>query len=283
MDKQTAADCGDSMLNLKEAQEAFTNDSAFMIAYERALETERGEDALVNDPFAKQLAGLKGKELSDSFGAAASVSYKLWPEFHKQWTVVRTKFIDDHLERIIKEVKPKELQLVNLGAGLDTRAFRLDSASKLLVVYEVDMEAINVPKAKIFKALNSVPVCERKLVSADLTVEGALKEELAKAGFEPSRGSIFLAEGLLMYLGKAQKQFIRDISSLSAPSSTLILNFLEGHPDLTKKDLVFELEEGGWKNLVFNMYGDDVLNYGRFEMGYKPSPFFSFVVCVKGE
>jgi hypothetical protein len=65
------------------AREAFTNDSAFMIAYERAIETETEptETRLVNDPFARMLAGDKGQDLSDSFGVTMAPKFGLWPDF----------------------------------------------------------------------------------------------------------------------------------------------------------------------------------------------------------
>ena len=115
--------------SIDEAREAFTNDSAFMIAYERAIETEnRIETPLICDPFARLLTGgggggennnnddnnndnndnCKGKELSDLFGINASKQFNLWPDFHKQWTAVRTKFIDDHICKIINEHKSNQ-------------------------------------------------------------------------------------------------------------------------------------------------------------------------------
>ena len=61
----------------------FTNDSAMMIAYERALESKR-EDALFNDRFASALAGSKGETLSSNFGNMCTVfGFPEWPEFHK--------------------------------------------------------------------------------------------------------------------------------------------------------------------------------------------------------
>ena len=78
----------------------FTNDSAMMIAYERYLESQR-EDALCNDPFGSALAGSKGETLSDNFGNnCAAFGFPEWPEFHKMWTAVRTKFIDSNVERL---------------------------------------------------------------------------------------------------------------------------------------------------------------------------------------
>ena len=49
------------------------------------------------------------------------------------WTVVRTKFIDDLLSTV--HGIP---QMVNLGAGVDTRPYRLDAYKQFRASYEVD-------------------------------------------------------------------------------------------------------------------------------------------------
>ena len=102
----------------------FTNDSAMMIAWERSLETKR-PDALFSDPLAEALAGTKGEELSANFeNMATTFSFPDWPEFHKTWVAVRTRFIDDAVaEHAAGGTLP---QLVNLGAGMDTRPYRLE-------------------------------------------------------------------------------------------------------------------------------------------------------------
>ena len=51
----------------EQAVDNFTNDSAMMIAWERALESRRGEAALFHDPLAEALAGTKGERLSADF------------------------------------------------------------------------------------------------------------------------------------------------------------------------------------------------------------------------
>ena len=63
-----------------------------------------------------------------------------------QWTVVRTKFIDDTLAALLgtagegAAAAPPPRQLVNLGAGLDTRTMRLGSLKGMRNAFEVDME-----------------------------------------------------------------------------------------------------------------------------------------------
>lgn len=286
------------------AREAFTNDSAFMIAYERAIETEKTGSvtdsggsstiALIDDPFARMLAGEKGKELSDSFGISMAPQFGLWPDFHKQWTVVRTKFIDDHITRIVGEAAANEihkpetrlkLQFLNLGAGLDTRSLRLKAMAKIAASYEVDMDAINGPKEDLFEAIGAGCehpfLCKRKIVTANMTKEGELESSLLQSGFDREMPTIVLAEGLIMYLGDKAENFMKDLSRIVVASgSWLILNFIE-YPGLTSDRVRELLEEGGWNDLVFNCFGDEILDYGRFEKSYEPSKAFSFVVCRK--
>ena len=48
------------------------------------------------------LARDKGSTISMP-GVTMASKFGLWPDFHKNWTVVRTKFIDDHIARIVRE------------------------------------------------------------------------------------------------------------------------------------------------------------------------------------
>ena len=71
---------------------SFTNDSAMMIAYERSRETGR-DNALFKDPFAATLSCGKGEALSANFGNMCGMfGLEGWPEFHKTWSAVRTKY-----------------------------------------------------------------------------------------------------------------------------------------------------------------------------------------------
>jgi O-methyltransferase involved in polyketide biosynthesis len=364
---------------IDEAREAFTNDSAFMIAYERAIETENMvETPLICDPFARLLTGrggggkeeednknnnnnnnndiendnvdnnCKGKELSDLFGINASKQFNLWPDFHKQWTAVRTKFIDDHICKIINEHKLNQrkrkskskhnntndddhndndndssIQFVNLGCGLDTRVLRLECMSEISTAYEVDMDVINTPKEALFNAiLNSNSnesvgetgtgaadadadatykfKCPRKVINANLTNDDndGMIQNLISNGFDTQKPTIFLAEGLIMYLGNKSEQFLKDLNTITSSGGGgsnfwLILNFMD-YPNIhhydkanwtsMSRDRIRELlqEEGSWKELKFNMFGDEILNYGRYEnQNYNPTKAFSMVVCRK--
>ena len=272
----------------------FTNDSAMMIAYERSLESSR-DGALLMDPFAHILAGPKGKILSDRFEAGCGqFGLEGWPTFHKTWTAVRTHFIDEHIARSLDGVRT---QVVNLGAGLDTRAYRLESFQSFKGSFEVDMAVVNHEKRQIFEQVlrSPAPKCDVRSVDLDFLDDNqSLRQELSAAGFVAAEPSVFLAEGLIMYLGPTGKlKLIREVSACAAPGSLWLLQFLDPSEGpnaageqakygLTREEAQRHLQEYGWKELQFWKFGDEGLNFGRFPLDqFKPCAAFSFVVAVK--
>merc|ERR1712070_142449 len=277
----------------------FTNDSAMMIAYERHLETCR-PDAMFSDPFAHALAGSKGETLSDGFGAGCvHFGFAEWPEFHKTWTAVRTKFIDDHLAALTRS--GEITQLCNCGAGMDTRAYRLECYKAFSNgSFEVGMEVINANKSQVFELLGGpTPHCSAvHNVSLDfLNEEKTLATELAATPFEAEKPTVFLSEGLVMYLGPVGKlKLLRDVSAVAAVGSILILQFMapdppseavKANPTLLEHALSVEeatgtLSEHGWGEFQFSKFGEEQCSFGRFPVDrFKPSGAFSFVVCTK--
>lgn len=258
----------------------FTNDSAMMIAYERALETER-PDCLFRDPFAKLLQGTKGHGLSEAFeGNCTMFGFTDWPEFHKMWTVVRTKFIDDELLKATSGI----FQLVNVGAGLDTRNFRLDCYKNLKSVFEVDMAVINDAKVKILQKLGATPYCEKsEIVSLDLKdADKSLKTELSAKGFDDQKPSVFVAEGLIMYLTGSEWKFLSDVIDCCCIGSVFILNFMDGgaHTPNGPSEPALRKHFGTSWDFEFYKYGEDGLNFGRFDTTkFQPSAAFSFMVA----
>lgn len=277
----------------------FTNDSAMMIAYERAIETKR-PDALFQDPLAEALAGSKGESLSTNFENMCGVfEFEGWPTFHKTWVAVRTRYIDDRVDELA--ARGDILQCVNLGAGMDTRPYRLEAYRAFTRgVIDVDMAVINEGRNKIFSEVLGVSsaYCEVGTLDLDfLDAEKTLATELPNAGFDATKPTLFLSEGLIMYLGTTGKaKLLADVSAVAAPGSVFVLQFMdatgskaaEANPEAMKNALSVdeatrELTKHGWIDLEFCMFGDDGLSYGRYPDQFKPSAAFSFCVCRKGE
>ena len=99
------------------------SDTAFMVAGFRAAETER-EEPLFRDTLAAKLAGDHGEILA----TVPETCFGGWS------VVIRTVIIDALIQRAVSEGVDTVL---NLGAGLDTRPYRMDLPRGLRFV-EVD-------------------------------------------------------------------------------------------------------------------------------------------------
>src|SRR5205085_1004650 len=113
---------------------------------------------------------------------------------------VRTRYVDDALTRIVTEHGPR--QVVILGAGMDTRAFRLGLTSDV-VVFEVDRLELLVLQHQRLQKLGAQPTCTRHIVGADLRQAGT-RQSIERVGFTPSQPTIWVLEGLIAYFEPAQ-------------------------------------------------------------------------------
>lgn len=89
-------------------------------------------------------------------------------------------------------------QIVILGAGYDTRAYRIDEL-KTIRVFEVDRpETISAKSGIIREIFGSLPY-HVTYVNVNFEAEGPGRQ-LAACGYDPSEKTLFIMEGLLMYL-----------------------------------------------------------------------------------
>ncbi|CAJ1362290.1 unnamed protein product [Effrenium voratum] len=267
-----------SQLLGENAEVSVVGRTAFMVAAERALETQRME-ALFRDPFAKDLSGEDGLDMSHRLGeAAAQFGFDGWPEFHKVWTVVRTKFIDDIM------IDAKQQQLVNLGAGVDTRPYRLEAYQKFKASYEVDTMEVNAVKSAFFARSGATSFCPVANVCADFRRKGMLTQSLEEAGFEKKVASVFLIEGVLDFLESAAEAFLQEMSQLAAPGSLAVINYAIGPQrpgTFTAEQLQKLMADSGWGDFKIYVFGGDRLNYGRYKEGLAPHSDWAFAVCTK--
>ena len=185
--------------------------TALGVAMVRAAESER-PDRLFDDPFASAFVA----------AATSTPPLVLTPAQRRRasalvdWITVRTRFFDDLM---LHACAHGCRQVVILAAGLDARAFRLGLAGDVRL-FEIDLDGILVFKQDVITGNGFVPSCERVVVPADLT--GPWLPALADAGFDPAVSTMWLAEGLLVYLTRQQNEtLIDDVTDLSSPGSRL--------------------------------------------------------------
>lgn len=180
-----------------------------MCAASRYEESQR-RDSLFADPLAGKLAGSSG--MQQPMGA---------------WILVpRTRFGDDVLYKAYADKGAR--QLVIMGAGMDTRAFRV--ALPDLSVFEVDQPTTFDVKEPLLEG-EPISVLSRTVVGVDFVNPGSgpgheppmgWREALLNSGFNPDVPTVWLLEGLVMYLADAVVyEMARDIGSLSATGSVI--------------------------------------------------------------
>jgi methyltransferase (TIGR00027 family) len=109
--------------------------------------------------------------------------------------VARDRYIDDVLQKALENNLE---QLVILGAGYDTRAYRFDLQSQVKT-FEVDYPATQQDKqAKLSEIFRKVPE-HVTFVPIDFNKQ-SLKECLMESGYDPQRKTLFIWQGVTLYL-----------------------------------------------------------------------------------
>jgi methyltransferase (TIGR00027 family) len=108
---------------------------------------------------------------------------------------VRTRFIDDVLHEAMAEGAE---QLVILGAGFDTHAYRYRELLSRTRVFEVDRAPTQTLKRHRVEQVLGAPPENLSYVTADLADD--LGAVLAEFGYSTARRTLFVMEGVTMYL-----------------------------------------------------------------------------------
>jgi methyltransferase (TIGR00027 family) len=168
------------------------SDTAFAVANSRAEETSRA-DALFRDPLAGVLAGDHGKKMAAAMPMPRIVS---------QIVVIRTCVIDDFIRQAVSQGVDV---VMNLGAGLDTRPYRMDLPESLLWI-EVDYP--RVIEFKDERLAGQQPRCKLERVALDLA-NVAERRKLLAATNARAQKLLILTEGVVSYLS------VEDVASLA--------------------------------------------------------------------
>ncbi|OLP17237.1 hypothetical protein BST81_17170 [Leptolyngbya sp. 'hensonii'] len=152
----------------------------------RVWETSR-PDRLFEDTFAAQFAGPLALNLVAEREKKADGVLDL--------LALRTRFFDDFLLAATASIQ----QVVILAAGLDARAFRLPLPAETQI-YELDQPAVLAKKQQVLGQTQAQ--CHRQTISVDFTQPwvGLLIDQ----GYQPDVPSVWIMEGLLMYLTTAE-------------------------------------------------------------------------------
>ncbi len=135
----------------------------------------------------------------------------------------RTKHMDALL---IQAAKDGATQVVNLGVGYDSRAYRFRDAMPKAHFFEIDLPAmIEEKKLRLKLALGKVPDYVA-YVPIDFNTQN-IPDELKKAGYDPGQKTYFIWEGVTYYIsGEAVDSTLRFIATQSAPGSSVVFDYM---------------------------------------------------------
>lgn len=140
-----------------------------------------------------------------------------------EYVLARTKLLDDIF---IDALKNNFSQIVLLGAGMDTRALRFKSRNKGTTIFELDIQTTQRPKIGILNRKQVALPDELVFVPIDFNWQ-SLSEALLAAGYEENQRSLFLWEGVTMYLAShavdSALAFIRDSA---AKGSKVVFDYI---------------------------------------------------------
>jgi len=166
------------------------SETAPLAAGWRAMESERA-DALFHDPLAAGLAGERGLRIARALPDGA-------------WVVaIRTVVIDAFVRSAISSGIDT---IINIGAGLDTRPYRMELPQYLRWV-EVDHPEVIERKVALLR--DETPRCAIERWGLDLTDGGARKELFGRIGATSAR-AMALTEGVIGYLTVDQVASLAD-------------------------------------------------------------------------
>lgn len=204
---------------------------AELIAVHRFMESARPEgERICYDPFAVHFISpemMKTIEETARDPARAKAMSEHYERLIPGLTYsirARVRFFDDFVKRSADEGLE---QLVILGAGYDTRAYRIPGLENVRV-FEVDHPGTQSAKTEKIKEIFGMLPDHVRYIPVDLAAEDLGQGLLAK-GYDRSRNTLFLMEGLVMYLSpEAVDGMLAFMVENSGAGSAILFDYFQG-------------------------------------------------------
>jgi methyltransferase (TIGR00027 family) len=191
------------------------------IALARAVESEKpADERICYDPYAREFTPAWMYHL---FGFFIRTGYA---EFRGPGVIgflmARERYIDDVLKNYLSEGLQ---QLVILGAGYDSRAYRFDLPERVKA-FEVDHPITQVDKLKKIQRIFGKIPAHVTYVMVDFDTQ-TLSEGLLAAGYDPNLVSLFIWQGVTMYLTPGGVDAtLAFVVNHAAPGSAIVFDYL---------------------------------------------------------
>lgn len=279
----------------QDASRSKVGTTAYMVAFARHQESSRGASALIFDPYAGALSStLKDEDLEGILRVPTTVTdgatenpfkpsqmIRNSPEYDDRiiGMAVRTRKIDDE---ILKSLRNDSItQVIVLGAGLDTRPWRLSLTSHVLSEddvaalngidwFELDFPEIFEFKLPILASNGAKTLTNYRHVEADLSLPSWI-DKLVASGYDSSKKSLWLLEGLTGYLTEDENKLLfstifdkmlsgsKVLATFLTPKLNVMITLHRFHPN---NPLIF-VEQFGFKGIQEEFSPTIIEQYGK--------------------
>jgi methyltransferase (TIGR00027 family) len=140
-----------------------------------------------------------------------------------EFFLARTQYFDNLFLEALKKSIP---QIVLLGAGYDSRAYRFANQNNNTRIFELDISTTQRRKIKLLKKAKIVSPDNIKFVSINFNKD-SLEDVLSKAGFDRNKQTLFIWEGVTYYLEPDSiNTTLESIKKMSHERSSLAFDYL---------------------------------------------------------
>lgn len=258
------------MTNECEVKKRVTSGTAEEVALHRALEYLRPEgERICSDRYAHLFLGHEVRSFYESIASGSEMACakldemnRLYPGTHNS-IVARARYIDDV---VYTAAESGTKQLVILGAGYDSRAYRMDGFDEM-TIFEVDHPAMQAVKIKRVREIFGSLPARVKYVPVDIG-NGDLSLRMTEGGYKASERAMFVMEGLIYYLEPSVvDDLLGFISSNSGEGSAVIFDYFPQ-----------SMVDGSCESTVGHLIHDRLMRFGEpLRFGIDRSELASFL------
>lgn len=181
---------------------------------------------------------------------------------------------------VLDAVGRRVRQVVLIGSGMDTRAFRLDVPPQLKII-EVEEPEVHQAKEEVLSGVGERARCSLRRVgaAADFPATGGLPVQELRGVLDPRRPSLVVVEDLLsLWTETAQARALSEANAMAGNGSRLLAQLRPQHPQPAPDvhGIRRVLRDAGWERV-------DVVGHKALKTFFPRAPADELAVLVVAE
>ncbi len=203
--------------------ESKTSRTAQMTCGARAVSYSESRDYYKSDDYISSILIPSFLKHLLKFPLARYLYFQGSPKGSYEYVVARTKYIDYEFAKALHEDYE---QILIFGAGFDSRVIRFQDISKKNRIFEIDAPITQSSKLQRYKELGIINPDNLTYIPVNFDKENII-DRLNEKGFAKNKKSLFILEGLTMYLQpeSAVKTF-KIIQEFAGAGSMIVFDYI---------------------------------------------------------